>query len=425
MTDGAWSPAEATAFLLERELFGMRFELDRIKSVLAELGNPHQYFRSMHIVGTNGKSSTTRFCAALLTAEGVRAGAYLSPHLVGFNERALVPVDGALEPTSPEEFASAISEAARAAQKVELRLEPGDLVTQFELVTAASFLLFSRANVSVAAVEAGLGGRLDATNVLGSPKVVVLTSIGLDHTRWLGSDEESIATEKLAVVSAGDTLVIPTGLSSEARGVAEQRVERCGASLRVVDPAESRGVDLAAVGEFQLSNFALAAAAVEETLGRLGMEARTSAATTLVPGRLSTVGQDPLTLVDAAHNQQGAAGLATYLHSTSDRSTTTGVIGMLDDKDAAGFLAAMIPCVSRLVLTQPLNPRALSAEQLAGVALELGVAREDLVVEADPRKALELAKSMTDPRGTVIATGSVHLVGDLVSAPGERVVSSL
>ena len=299
------------------------------------------------------------------------------------------------------------------------------MVTQFELVTAASFLLFARASVAVSAVEAGLGGRLDATNVLDSPKVVVLTSIGLDHTRWLGSDEESIAAEKLAVVSAGDTLVIPTGLSSEARGVAEERVELCGASIRVVDPAESRGVDLAAVGEFQLSNFALAAAAVEETLGRLGMEARISAATTLVPGRLSTVGQDPLTLVDAAHNQQGAAGLATYLHLTSDRNTTTGVVGMLDDKDAAGFLAAMIPCVSRLVLTQPLNPRALSAEQLAAVARELGVAREDLVVEADPRKALELAKSITDPEGTVIATGSVHLVGDLVSNPGERVVSSL
>src|SRR4051794_23775551 len=176
----------------------MRFGLERIRRLLTALGSPQAAFRAVHVVGTNGKSSTTRFAAAMLEAHGLRAGAYLSPHLTTFAER--IRIGDADLPG--DDFGAAVERAAEAARKVERGLEDGELVTQFELLTAAAFSALAEAGVDVAVVEAGLGGRWDATNVLDAP-VVVLTNVGLEHTRWLGPTVRDIAQEKLAVVRAG------------------------------------------------------------------------------------------------------------------------------------------------------------------------------------------------------------------------------
>ena len=203
----------------------MRFGLERMRRLMTALGSPQERFGSIHVLGSNGKSSTARMIAALLEQAGTRTGAYLSPHLVSWAER--IEVGGS--PVSDERFAEAIARAAEAAAKVDRTLEAGDRVTQFEALTAAAYWELARAGVAVAVVEAGLGGRYDATSVIRSD-VQVLTNVSLEHTRWLGPTERHIAEEKLAVVPAGGTVV--TGpLGPEAREVAERVTGERGARL--------------------------------------------------------------------------------------------------------------------------------------------------------------------------------------------------
>ncbi len=172
---------QAEAYLLDLELFGMRFGLERMERLMNALGRPQERFASIHVVGTNGKTSTTRMIAAILERHGVRAGGYTSPHLRDFAER--IEVVG--RPATDEQFAAAVTGVRKAAEELDRQAEPGEEVTQFEALTAAAFCEFARREVDVAVIEAGLGGRFDATNVIPS-SVTVLTSIGLDHTRWLG-----------------------------------------------------------------------------------------------------------------------------------------------------------------------------------------------------------------------------------------------
>src|SRR5947199_2316616 len=230
--------AQAEAYLLDLELFGMRFGLDRMHKLMTVLGMPQRRFRSVHVVGSNGKSSTVRMIAAILERHGIRTGAYTSPHLRSFAERVEVderPVGGA-------EFAAAVAKVAHAAELVNRHLEPDDRVTQFEALTAAAYWELARREVEVAVIEAGLGGRYDATSVIPS-EVQVLTNVGLEHTRWLGPTIADIAREKLAVVRDGTTLVVGR-LNADAQSEARAATEEHGARLGQASP--DLGVPLAA-----------------------------------------------------------------------------------------------------------------------------------------------------------------------------------
>jgi len=229
-----WSAQDAEHWLLSLELFGMRFGLDRMRRLMTALDAPHEAFRAIHVVGTNGKSSTVRMIAALLQHHGVRAGAYLSPHLVSFAER--IRIDGA--DITPRQFAAAAGRARRAADLVDRTLDGDDRVTQFEALTAAAYAQLADAGVDVAVVEAGLGGRWDATNVIGA-QVAVLTNVGLEHTRWLGPTVKDIAREKLAVVAPGATLVLGADLHPDADAEAQLVAERQAATI-VRAPAQPR-----------------------------------------------------------------------------------------------------------------------------------------------------------------------------------------
>jgi dihydrofolate synthase/folylpolyglutamate synthase len=352
----------------------------------------------VHVVGTNGKSSTVRFTAAILEAHGLRTGAYLSPHLTTFGERIRIG-DTDL---SSHAFAVAIQRAASAAAKVD-RTGDGDRVTQFELLTAAAFAELARREVDVAVVEAGLGGRYDATNVLGAD-VVVLTNVGLEHTRWLGPTIADIAGEKLAVVRPGATLV----LGDDSPAVAAL-AERTGATIVRPEPLD---VDLPG---YQRTNLAAAAAAARAVLaGPL----RTMPTNLSVPGRLEVVDRDPVTIVDGAHNAPGIAALA-----GSIPDGTVAVVSILDDKDAAGMLRALLPRLSAAVFTRAPNPRALPPATLADLASKVGGVESE--IEPDPRRAVERARALAGRNGTVLATGSIYLVADLLSAPGARRASAL
>ena len=418
----SWTAADAERWLLSIELFGMRFGLDRMRRLMDVLGRPNEAFRAIHVVGTNGKSSTARMIAGLLTHHGVRTGAYLSPHLVSYAER--IRIDGT--DVSDEQFAAAAGLARAATELVDRERDPDDGVTQFEALTAAAYVQLAQSAVEAAVVEAGLGGRWDGTNVIGA-EIVVLTNIGLEHTRWLGSTIAEIAREKLAVLAPGATLVLGANLHPDADAEARLHAERQGATIVRAPATIAPGLELLARGDFQRRNFAVACSAAQAYLGRLDPGAvRAAAASTLVPGRFEVVTEPGVgeILLDGAHNAGGIEALVESLPAFLAGRPLVAVVSVLDDKDARAMLASLLALCSGVVFTASANPRAICAEELCRRAGELaaGVAS---CVEHDPRRALAIARELAGPAGVVLATGSIYLVADLKRPAGAGPGSTL
>jgi dihydrofolate synthase/folylpolyglutamate synthase len=378
------------------------------------LGMPQHRFASIHVVGTNGKSSVTRMIAALLEAHGVSAGACVSPHTSRWSERVLVHG----EEVGAAEFSAAVERAGQAAEAVNRGLEEGEAVTQFELATAASFVALATARVEAAAVEAGLGGRLDATNTIPS-KIAVLTSVGLDHTEWLGETEEEIAVEKLAVLRDHTTLVLGR-VSPAVRALAVRTAAERGAEAVVAPEDPGAELKLRAPGRFQRRNFALACAAVEAFLGELDPEkARDVAAEIEIPGRLERVADDPPAYLDAAHNPEGAAALADALSEVAAGRPVVAVVAILADKDAKGMVEALAPSLSRAICAElpaahgsrtrdrhPSVSRAsAAAAELARVCAEAGVVAE---AEPDFFAAVERARGLAREDGGILLVAGSH-----------------
>jgi dihydrofolate synthase/folylpolyglutamate synthase len=416
-----WTEAQAERQLRSLELFGMRFGLERMRRMMTALDSPERRFDTIQVLGTNGKSSTTRMIAAMLEAHGLRTAAYLSPHLVSYRERLLV--NGC--ELEQEEFAAAIDRATWAAVHVNHTLAEDDHVTQFELLTAAALWQMARSEVDVAVVEAGLGGRYDATSVI-EPRVTVLTNVGLEHTRWLGPTVTDIAEEKLAALKPSSTLALGEDLAASALAVAERVAVERGA--RIVRPRSSAAVgELRAPGAFQRRNFALARVAAESYLQGAGIAVREqaiaeAAAATHVAGRLQLLEGAPPTVLDGAHNPHAVRALVASLPEvlaktggrTSGQAPLALVLGVLDDKDAAGMLAALLPLAERAWFTAPPSARALPPAALASLARQLGFEQS----ECEPKPVLALAQARgwaAEHGGAVLATGSVYLVGELIA----------
>jgi len=351
------------------ERFGIKLGLERMQELMSRLGRPQERFRSIHVLGTNGKTSVTRTAEALLLAEGVSAGAYTSPHITDWSER--IRVDG-----KEADFEHAIERVRALAEEIE--------ATQFEVLTAAALAEFGEAGVEAAVVEAGLGGRLDATNVIDAP-VVVLTNVALEHTHHLGSTREEIAGEKLAVVRPGATLV----LGEPEWGDAAE--------------AYSPGRVVHAPG----GNAELAHAAVEALLDRrLPLEAAESVR---VPGRLEHRGEAPLEIWDGAHNPAGVSYLLSKLPGGDD---WTLVLSVSADKDAETMLAALSVLGERVVVTESAHGRPLSARELGERARRVF---PDVHVVSEPAEALARARELAGPDGAVLVTGSLYLLTSLNS----------
>jgi dihydrofolate synthase / folylpolyglutamate synthase len=378
------------------------------------LGLPQHRFASIHVVGTNGKSSVTRMIAGLLEAHGVSAGACVSPHTARWSERILVHG----EEIGADEFAAAVEHAAAAAETVNRTLEEGEAVTQFELATAAAFVALANARVKAAVVEAGLGGRLDATNTIPS-KVTVLTSVGLDHTEWLGESEEEIAAEKLAVLRDHTTLVLGR-VSPPVAEMAERTAHEQGAKLIVAPEDPGAGIRLRAAGGFQRRNFALACAAAEAFLGQLDPgRAATVAAGLEIPGRLEHVPGDPSAFLDAAHNPDGAKALAEALPEIAGDRPVIACIAVLADKDAKAMIEALAPALDQAICTElpaadgpqsgqigrfEARRRGFRASELVEVCTESG-----LEAEAEPDFATAVVRGRElaqDAGGILLVTGS-------------------
>ena len=399
----------------------MRFGLERMGRLLALLGNPQAGLPALHVVGTNGKSSTTRMAAAALGAQGLTVGTFTSPHLLSFAERIGV-ADAQLTETA---FSAAVSTVADAVLQLDLASDRDDRVTQFEAVNAAAFVALRAARCDAVVIEAGLGGRLDSTNVLSDSRVQVLTSVGIDHTQYLGETVAEIAGEKLAVVRDGGVLV--TGpLDAQLRALALKTVISKGAQLVAVTGERKEFGDLA--GAFMRVNASVALAAAEQMFTRLGgkrfdHDGAVAAITAIVwsgqlDGRFAVHGHDPLVIFDCAHNAAAAIELVDAVRELGGDRPVTLLLAMLGDKQVGKTLEPLLAAAAGVVCTSVANPRSLSASQLAVQIAQLSLNLP--VVEADEAHGgLALAIEQAGKGGLVLATGSNYLIGDLL-ATGRR-----
>ncbi|HSD23160.1 MAG TPA: Mur ligase family protein [Solirubrobacterales bacterium] len=413
--------SRAEEILHRREVLGWKLGLERMRRLCLLLGLPQNRFASIHVVGTNGKTSVTRMTAALIEAHGVTTGAYVSPHISSWRERVLIRG----EPISEELLAGALGRAEEAAAAADRAAGDEGPVTQFELLTAAAFLAFAAARVQYAVIEAGLGGRLDATNVIPS-KLTVLTSVGYDHTEWLGETLEEIAAEKVAVLRDHTALVAPQMLPPEVEAVVKGFVEERHALDARADNFHVRRDGLEVVHGYQRRNLALAALAARMVLGEDfddGTVTRWTAQPHAIEikGRAQAVSGDPPTIFDAAHNADGARALAEALPELADDLDVVCCLAILEGKDAPGIVNALAHAVSRFVCTE-IPPERIEGSGRPGgrsrAALEIAALCEKAGVEAeaipDPIVAWERARELAGERkGVALAAGSHYLLSSI------------
>ena len=407
--------------------------LDRIKLFVDALGEPQTAYPSIHITGTNGKTSTARMIDALLRAAHLRTGRYTSPHLERVHER--ISLDG--EPLTDEQLVAAFDDVALIAGLVDDRSE--EPLTYFEMLTGMAFATFADAPVDAAVIEVGLGGSWDATNVIDAG-VAVVTPIGLDHMEFLGPTLESITTEKAGILRPGGLAILSSQELEAAQVLLARAVElgatvaREGLEFGVVDRSVAVGGQLVSLqglnaryddvflplhGAHQASNAAAALAAVEGFLaqGALGEDlVRDGFAMADSPGRLEVVRHAPTIILDGAHNPSGAAASAAAVSEAFFFERLIGVVAVLADKDVEGVLRAFEPVMTSIVVTENSSARCMPVSELADLAEDVfGPGR--VAVEKRMDDAIERAVSYAEEGdqvqgGGVLVTGSLFTVGE-------------
>lgn len=417
----------AEQYVLQRQRFGMRPGLGRMEVLLKQLGHPERRLSVVHIAGTNGKGSTAALLAAALQAAGYRVGLYTSPYIVSFTER--ICIDGQQMPH--DHFAEEVAFLQPLVETIDA--SPLGPMTTFELITAVALDYFSKQHLDVVVLEVGLGGRLDATNVV-RPMLSIITNIGHDHMDVLGPTLGQIAYEKAGIVKSGVPLICGVKLDEPAR-VIEAIVRRRHAPAYWVHRAyEARMIEstlqgttihltscfgtldnlfASLAGSYQLANIATAAFAAQllkkEGLERLHEVAvRRGFAQVHWPGRFEQLAADPLVIVDGAHNPEGAMALRNAILSLEEQGPLTLVVGVLGDKMLSPMLDALLPLADRIVATAPASPRALPAQQLAAAIRAKGkqvTATYDRVEEA-----VAAAYTTLPAGGWMVITGSLYTV---------------
>jgi dihydrofolate synthase/folylpolyglutamate synthase len=385
------------------------YDLRRMLRLAEALGRPDRAFPSLHVAGTKGKGTTSHFAEALLRAHGFRTGLYTSPHLTDLRER--IRIDGV--PVAPADLVAAF----RAMEPALRRIRP----TFFEAMTAAAFLVFKRRRVDWAVIEVGLGGRLDATNVV-EPRACAITRIDYDHMDRLGRTLGAIAGEKAGILKPG----VPA-VSAEQRPAARRAIARRGPvrvpSFRVLR-ARPFGVELEVEGRFRAvlpvlgrpaaGNAALAVALVEAAGVRLDPgKVRAAFAGARLPGRIEAVARRPWVVVDVAHNPLSARALADAVRSLRPERTLL-VFGASADKDARGMLRELGPAADLVLLVRARVPRAAEPEALARHLKGRAV----LIVPGGTAAALETARALAGPRDAVVVSGSFYVAGEALAALG-------
>jgi dihydrofolate synthase / folylpolyglutamate synthase len=448
----SYETAVARMFALGHELAQMpsqKFDLAHVRVLLAALDHPERRFPSVLIAGTNGKGSTAATLASILRASGVKTGLYTSPHLVRINER--IQVNG--EEISDDDFASLQGKVDKVAEELVALAELPWHPSFFEMMTAMAFEHFAREKVELAVLEVGMGGRLDATNVV-EPLVSVITDISLDHQKFLGNTVGEIAREKVGIIRPGGT-VVTLPQQPEANDVIGNTILELGAravnavpyvppvspgsTQYLVSGAEQRDfvyryplavlgeeilVESPLVGRHQLRNVALAIAAAVELnqQGFVGITAESierGVRETRWPGRFQMIAARPgwpEMVIDVAHNPAGAWALRSALSERYEDCPLIFVFGAMRDKAISEMAEILFPLAEGVIATRPENPRAASPEEIQQAASRTGVEVE--AVE-DVKLALERARVLAGPGTVIIITGSIYLVGEVMSIGAE------
>jgi len=401
------------AYLFSLDQFGIKFGLENIATLVARLGHPERAFSTIHVAGTNGKGSVTAMVDAALGAAGHRTARFTSPHLVDLSERFVVGG----QPVSSAAMIEAVADVRDAIAS--LRAE-GALAVQptfFEVTTAVAFELFRRAGVEVAVVEVGLGGRLDATNVV-SPVATAITSIAFDHQLYLGSTLRDIAFEKAGIIKPGVPVVVGE-LDPEALAAIEEVARQRGSDLIRAFGSDAAHLRVGLPGAHQQRNAAVALRLLE-TVDARGVRVPPDAiakglATTAWPGRLDSrrLPDGREILLDAAHNPAGAAALASYLKGLPGPARPL-VFAAMRDKDIRGMLTELVPAVAQLIVTRASNKR---SEEPAAILAHAHAVAPSVRASTEPSVPRALAAAwQASPRITV--AGSIFLLGDVLREIG-------
>ncbi len=415
------------------------YDLRRVEELLARLDNPHLKARTVHIAGTNGKGSTAAMIASALTASGYTTGLYTSPHLNDLRER--IRVDG--KSISEEELVTQVERLKPEVEVVDQKATYGRLTT-FELLTALAFAHFKLKGADFQVLEVGLGGRLDATNVV-NPEVCVITSISFDHTEILGDSLAELATEKAGIIKPGSTVVTSPQLDEVAR-VIDETCLNCGAQLiRAGSDVTWRGLSfdlnkqlfqvkgrlgsyqlsIPLLGQHQLANAATAVATLEVLAGKGFSISRNNIIDGLArvswPGRLQVLSHHPIVVVDGAHNPDSARRLKQSLNEYFDFDRAILVIGASLDKDIAGIVSELTPLFDKVIVTRSRHPRAMAPAPIAAEFARCGV--EAQVVEDVP-SAVSLALTQARAQDLICVAGSLFVVGEAIEQVNVHALAS-
>ncbi|NVM20334.1 MAG: bifunctional folylpolyglutamate synthase/dihydrofolate synthase [Desulfobacterales bacterium] len=406
------------AALYRLRRFGIKFGLETISRLAKGLGNPHGRYKCIHVAGTNGKGSIGAFLSSVLVQAGYKVGLYTSPHLIRFNER--IQVKGV--PISDKD----VVQAAEAVQRIYAQGEPP---TFFECATAMAFHHFARQKVDWAILETGMGGRYDATNVV-KPEAGVISNISIEHTEYLGNTLAKIAAEKAGIIKEGVGVVTGVRQKSALRVIEQAAAEkgvplrRLGKQIKIRKDGDGSftymgpkfrwpNVKVGLIGDHQITNAALALGALE-LLAEKGLRLADEAvyaglAAARWPGRLEVVSEDPMIILDGAHNPSAARTLKKFLENGMASRRLTLVLGILNDKAWKQMLRELLPAADRVILTRPEYERAADPDVLASFA---GSIKESVVVAPRVPDAVSLAMENAADGDAVCISGSLYTVGE-------------
>ena len=396
--------------------FGIKPGLERIEKLLSLCGNPQGDLRFVHVAGTNGKGTTSTFIANILTEAGYKTGLFISPYVKDFLER--IQIDGV--PVSKRSFSSSVEKVKNAVEKMD------EQPTEFEVITAAALLCYKKEKCDIVVIEVGLGGRFDATNIIGTPLCSVITSVSLDHTQVLGNTVSAIAFEKCGIIKNGGITVTSSNQNKDALKQIEKTVKERNNRLvishfdRVKIRKESlfgtefiysdKKYKIALTGAHQVENALNAIETARQIKGVSEKNIKDGLLKTVLPARMQVINTNPLTVLDGGHNE----GCALALKDVLERFIRTDihlVIGMMADKDCEKYLEIILPLCKTVTATQPNNPRSISADELAKIAKKYC---KNVFVSSTPKQARKQAEKNAGKNGTVIICGSFYLAGEIL-----------
>lgn len=420
---------EALKYIEETHKFGIRLGLDNMTKLLDLLGNPQDNLNIIHMSGTNGKGSTCSFITSILKEAGYKVGLYTSPFLETFTER--IRINGE---NIPEEDVARIISLIK--EKIEQMVKEGySYPTEFEIVTTMAFYYYYEQNVDYVALEVGLGGRYDATNIIKSSQVSVIGSISLDHTNILGDNISKIAYEKGGIIKENGVAIV-YNQSDEVKNVIKQicydknatyietnfddiDIKKSDIYSQVYDVTifdESyENIEIKLIGEHQINNSILALTVIKYLEGNKGLKIddksiRKGLINTKWPGRIEKISENPLFIIDGAHNEDGALSLAKAIDKNFKDRNLTLLIGMLEDKDIDSVLDILIPKFNKVITTTPDNPRAIDSSKLKDKILRY---TDNVVDKNDIEKALNYTLESSSDNDVIISAGSLYMIGSI------------